>query len=218
MTERSYVADTSSENIKRSLQRLASARQAPDVPALRVRQVQITERPDQQEEHIRKYMQTAVYTLFFGAPPQFTQFKEYIDAHWASKGWIKVIEVRAAPKRGSFLTIFADHVSQLRVLQYISPEIRGSPSIFITMDTRHGESTLQPAHPSNEGCICDTPPPADATHLSTRSSPSSFVRLLEAQARLAAEPGIDTEASTSEAMDSDDQPMQQRSATAPPAL
>ncbi|KAL3696729.1 hypothetical protein R1sor_010805 [Riccia sorocarpa] len=115
MSDHVYTTDTSSGAIKRSLQRLAATRHTLQTPPARIRHVQINANPEQQEEKVRDYMHTAVFTVFYGTTPQLNQFKEFVDSNWTNRDWIQVIEVLSLTHHAEFTQ--SDHLPITLVLQ-----------------------------------------------------------------------------------------------------
>ncbi|KAL3695267.1 hypothetical protein R1sor_009343 [Riccia sorocarpa] len=245
MAESANITDTTSDAIKRCLQRLAAAQQfpAPATPAA-TRQVRTSTRPEQQEENVRQLMQTAVYTQFFGAPPQFAQFKEYVDYHWASRDWIKVTEIRAAPRRGAFLTsLFSSIGSTVRVpyvTQHLTlpsaralvlwdirlPLVQQLTYEYATVSFRQPVRFIHLGDPCVicglgmiEGCRCSNEQPGDLAEQpgDQRDLPAQppLTSFVQLLAEQQCAAGTDEEAGTSEDMEADVPVNHSRSSDAP---
>ncbi|KAL3675514.1 hypothetical protein R1sor_025462 [Riccia sorocarpa] len=120
------LPDTSDLAITAVLDKLALAR-APAAQTSFRRQVQLD--TSKQRDKIVDMLESAVITIFFGAPPpHIEQFKAAIGAFWGSLPGVKIREARSVG-RGKFSTKFNSHAAQIVVLNHKSPTIKEVPSV-----------------------------------------------------------------------------------------
>ncbi|KAL3685485.1 hypothetical protein R1sor_003507 [Riccia sorocarpa] len=128
MARPEFKLDTSDTAIQNTRKRLSDVQQL-EPPVRRSRQVQLTPAPE--HDSLKDLMTTEVVTTFYGTSPQRDQFKACIGDAWGSLENVEILQTRAMARRGMFFTRLDSHLSQLRVLSFSSPIIKGAPSVTL---------------------------------------------------------------------------------------